>query len=675
MKKIDFHIHTISTQKDLPFEFDLNVLQDYVIKCNIDAIAITNHNVFDVSQFKNIENTVKVIVYPGIEIDLEACHILIITQSKDLIDFSRKCSQLNTYFIENQSCLNYEKLKIIFGDLSKYLIIPHYEKNPKILPITLKKFGSLITCGEVSNSNKFFRVKKQNLLVPVLFSDSRIDKELKTYSLKQTYIDLEEITFSHIKEVLRDKTKIYINSEKSDNLFAILEDGTLASTGLNVLCGKRSSGKSYTLDKIYKNFDNVKYIEQFSLIEKNKKTEDEKFSEMLSKKKALETQEYLNEFKQVVDKLLDIDVSDQSKKLEEYIESLKLFAGDLANHDSFSKAAIFVEQKYNITPNIGIMTLINSIGYVLDNTMYREIIGQYINLCNLKKLIIKLIETYREELIKIKLYESINNTIDLAKRELEEHSSASVIGEFNLSDYIKDSLMISKFNELVEVIKKEKNILNEPIMDFKIVAEKAMINSSSELQNIIKKKGEYKTAFDLYDKPYDYLMKLKDLNHIPKDQIYKCFCSINYFVQNKFGFCVSGGERSEFYLEEQLYNARDFDMLLIDEPESSFDNIFLKDKINDQIKNISKKMPVIVSTHNNTIGASIMSDYILFAERTINSTNQTIDFSVYGGPTIGKQLKNIKGNVIPNFTVFMDCFEAGEDTYKGRSETYENIKN
>jgi ABC-type phosphate transport system ATPase subunit len=43
---------------------------------------------------------------------------------------------------------------------------------------------------------------------------------------------------------------------------------------------------------------------------------------------------------------------------------------------------------------------------------------------------------------------------------------------------------------------------------------------------------------------------------------------------NRDGFEVSGGERSEFRLLQEIMVAQNYDVLLIDEPESSFDNFF-----------------------------------------------------------------------------------------------------
>ncbi len=55
-------------------------------------------------------------------------------------------------------------------------------------------------------------------------------------------------------------------------------------------------------------------------------------------------------------------------------------------------------------------------------------------------------------------------------------------------------------------------------------------------------------------------------------------------MKNKYGFNVSGGERAEFNLLTEIQDALKYDLLLIDEPESSFDNLFLKHDVNQLIK-------------------------------------------------------------------------------------------
>lgn len=55
MKKIDLHIHTVKTISDSDFTFSLDVFKGYVAEARLDVVAVTNHNVFDASQFREIQ--------------------------------------------------------------------------------------------------------------------------------------------------------------------------------------------------------------------------------------------------------------------------------------------------------------------------------------------------------------------------------------------------------------------------------------------------------------------------------------------------------------------------------------------------------------------------------------------------------------------------------------------
>ena len=87
MKKVDLHIHTVATVSDHYFEFSMDTLQSYVECKELDAIAVTNHNLFDRKQYEEICEKISVPVFPGIEIDVEEGQLLLITSPDDLDDF------------------------------------------------------------------------------------------------------------------------------------------------------------------------------------------------------------------------------------------------------------------------------------------------------------------------------------------------------------------------------------------------------------------------------------------------------------------------------------------------------------------------------------------------------------------------------------------------------------
>ena len=170
-----------------------------------------------------------------------------------------------------------------------------------------------------------------------------------------------------------------------------------------------------------------------------------------------------------------------------------------------------------------------------------------------------------------------------------------------------------------------------------------------------------------------YLQKLKSIETLPKAEYYRYFTKIQYLLFNRDGFEASGGERSEFNLLEEIRDAQQYDMLLIDEPESSFDNLFLKNRVNEMIKAISKNVPVVLVTHNSTVGVSIKPNYLLYTKKEV--VGGKIEYCIYSGFPTDQTLKSTDGKSLRNIDVTMDCFEAGKQAYDERGKVYEDLEN
>ena len=120
MKKIDLHIHTVSTVSDSDFTFSIDTLKKYIEKSKLDVIAITNHNIFDLNQFKIIQSEISIIAFPGIEIDLPTGHLLLISDGKDLDAFNEKCKNVSDNIQSNTDFITVEEVKSIYLEI--YLI-------------------------------------------------------------------------------------------------------------------------------------------------------------------------------------------------------------------------------------------------------------------------------------------------------------------------------------------------------------------------------------------------------------------------------------------------------------------------------------------------------------------------------------------------------------------------
>lgn len=673
MKKIDLHIHTVATVSDKPFDFDLAKLKEYSQKLEIDAIAITNHNVFDFKQYNEIVKELGITVFPGIEIDLERGHLLLIADNKDLSeinDFAKKCDRITALIKTKDDSITLDQFNEIFTSLDKYLLIPHYQKGPIVRPEIITQIKTLISAGEVSSYKKFRScIKDRESLVPVIFSDSRYFSSLAIFSTQQTYVDLEEITLTGIKSCLTDKQKVFLTKEEGNDFFQATDDGLLLSTGLNVILGERSTGKTVTLEKIYNNHENVKFIEQFSLLQ----NDEQKFEELLSRRHSTLSEEFLTEFKFVVDSVKNIDEKQNEIDVEKYLSSLLKFASDNEKADAYSNTKLFSENLFSKKDLVGLKNLISSAKALKDNIEYKQIINKHVSEKLLESLEIDLMKEYLKNEEQNLKKDWVNNLISKIKDELRFRTSSIVPEEVDFYRVLTEKEKVKKFNRIVNSLKEEKEIDRKEIRGFKIVASAKRFSSATHLKKVCKRQISLIGAFSNYDSPFKYLKELQSLD-IEETELYKFFVDIEYKTLNKLGFAVSGGERSEFNLLHEINDALKYEMLLIDEPESSFDNIFLKNEVNALLRDISKSIPVIIVTHNSTVGASIKPNYVACTKREI--VDGEIVYKTFSGHPSDKSLKSVKGESLDNFEIMLNCLEAGDDEYnKRRTEAYEILKN
>jgi ABC-type multidrug transport system ATPase subunit len=673
VKKIDLHIHTIAAPSDRQFEFSLTILREYVAARQIDAIAITNHNLFDLAQFNEITDGVHVCVFPGIEIDLESGHMLLISEKDELADFAARCKAVSERIKAKNTSMSLSDLEAIFPDLSRYLLIPHYEKKPSIGTDVLAKLGGLVTAGEVTSPKKFrYCIRDRDSLVPSYFSDIRITAGMSSFPTRQTYVDAGNVSLSSIRMCLRDKNKVFLAEEDGHQVFDALASGMKLSTGLNVILGERSSGKTYTLDRLFESYENVKYIRQFSLLERDEESEARRFNGLLSQKQSLFTQEYLNEFKDVVDGLASVDLKANDLAIERYVASLLKSAREFERADSFSKAQLFGETDFTTSGSEGLRKLISAVESLIDNTEYRSIIDKYVTMETLKKLAVELITKHAQEAELNLKKRWLNDLVGTIRKALQVHTAATVVEDVDFYRITLEKRMVERFRTVVEAVRMDREFTIRDVQGFRIVARLKRFAGAGELRSLSGKKVAFSEAFRVYNDPYTYLTALRDIDSIEASEYHKYFANLEYRILNRDGFDVSGGERSEFNLLQEISDAQQYDMLLIDEPESSFDNLFLKNEVNELIKDISKSVPTVVVTHNNTVGASIKPDYVVFTRK--RAMESGVVYEIYCGYASDKYLLGANGQRIKNLDIILNCLEAGEKAYLERGDSYEVLK-
>lgn len=674
MKKIDLHIHTVPTFSDATFDFSLAKLKAYVANSCLDAIAITNHNCFDLSQFEQISAELQICVFPGVEVSLKSGQVLIIGDGKNLGEFSARAANVAIRITKIGDSLSAAEMAGIFGDLQKYLVIPHYEKRPAIAGADLEFLKDFISAGEVDSAKKFIRLTKvPSGITPVLFSDSRMSDMLSAFPTRQTYVDCGDVSFSSLKLCLRDKTKVALSENDGNSLFQVFDDGQKLSTGLNILLGERSTGKTRTLDEISKVVPNTKYIKQFSLVQADEAAYEKEFNTAVANQRSVYADEYLASYKAVLNDVVNIDLARNEQSVVKYVETLLKSADEAEKKDAFSKTTLFDETPFPISEDNTLTSLIHSVQQLIENVEYRPIIEKHLELIALKALACELILILRGKELKKKKEKSINELVKTIKERLKLKTSATQIEDVDVYKVKLEQAEIKKFTEVTKLLQQETIISDESVQGFRVVAKRRPFTGAMEIKNVSKQKVAFKDAFEEYDDPYEYLKALKAIEGLIPSEFYKYFVMIEYEILNKDNAKVSGGERSEFRLLQEIKDAQNYEILLIDEPESSFDNLFLKGQVNQIIKEIAETMPVVVVTHNSTVGASIQPDYVLYTAKEV--VNGAPKYKLYSGYPSDKELVCLDGTRKKNFEVMMNALEAGSATYEARRQGYESIKN
>lgn len=677
MKKLDLHIHTKRTISDVAnFEFSINKLIEYAKEMKLDGIAITNHNQFDISQYKEIKDKLSGVceVLPGIEINVGINgmgHLLCIASQDSVEEFAEQCSLVQEKISDIADKISLQELRKIFTDFNRYLLIPHYEKNPCVEKEILVELKEHILCGEVGSVKKFLYCQRNpSALVPVYFSDYRPMEDDKELPIRQTFFDIDEISVQAIRKALISRKHVSLTEKEGSKQFYILPNLKI-STGLNVVIGERSSGKTYTLDEINKFHKNIKYIKQFELIEPNPEQAAKEFADNIKQKRSSIADDYLKEFSSVVAEIKEIDIDTDEKNIEKYLTSLIKYAEEQDRVDAFAKCRMFSETKFTKKNFKFIDELIEATDKLISANQYRDVIDKHISVEVLKNLYRELVDRAIEEKKRSLEEEWINKLIDKIKQSLRIRSASNEIEEIDFFEIQMKRNKVVAFNELVSVLKNNQIINQYEKGSFLVRVRKGKFNGPKELKRF---SGKANVRFsDIYDdyceNPYKYLLGLKEMSGISEVDYYKYFVNIEYNILNKYGAEISGGERAEFKLLNAIEDANRYDLLLIDEPESSFDNLFLKEKVNSLIKEISKNMPVILVTHNNTVGASIKPDYIIYTKRIIE--NEQAKYERYCGLPSSKVLRSSQEKEIRNYEVLLNCLEAGKESYEERKRDYE----
>jgi hypothetical protein len=299
--------------------------------------------------------------------------------------------------------------------------------------------------------------------------------------------------------------------------------GQMLSTGLNVLLGARSTGKTHTLNEISKGISGCKYIPQFSLVQQEDANYERNFMSDIERRRSAIVDQHLAGLKPVIDDVSKVDLMGNDRKVFDYLATLLKSALEADRRDAYSNAALFNEVEFTIENTKTLHSLLEAVRHIIENREYRTVIEKHVELAALKRLARELIDLLRTK------------HLDARKRT-----------QVDLYSHAMDKRRIARFSEIIGFLKKDKIVFEETVSGFRVEAKRQPFTGAGEIKAISGKKLSFATAFGKYSRPFEYLHELMETEGLPSADYYKLFVKVSYRILNKHGHEVSGGERSEF---------------------------------------------------------------------------------------------------------------------------------
>ncbi|WP_449455890.1 hypothetical protein [Streptococcus suis] len=677
-KKIDFHIHTVSSIKDSDFSFSLDWLRRYVENTELDSIAITNHDLFDRDNFDIITQTLTdVKVYPGIELTLDIGHVNIVFPT-DCVDelslFSNWLSQVHQTQTDSITSMQLcEQLPC--WNKGIYIYELGKSKGVKKIPDILSE---AVSVGGVPNQLRFnIAHGNPSSLVPCLFSDAHATdddsdnrNDINKLRNKQTYIQVDTCEFEDIKRCLQDRSKVSINKDYLQDVVNV--GGVNISSGLNLVVGKRGTGKTYFLNKIKEEYDEEDYyeIKQFETARADEYIEKQRRTQGLS---ALHhwQEKYKNEFSKIKEYIKDSDT--EQDNIDNFLKDVKRFANEMARSQSSQKYLLFQEAEYELS-NVNFLkdALIN-IKEVIEKDEVWDLLADGIQK---KNHFIEVYSELRALYLKYTRDNIVKNYINDIMKEVKDTVTArtgiSKVQKCSINKIIHKQQLEKKINDFLERIIVETSLKNERIHGYQIQVNLAPYESASQFQKEIGTREAVNNDLMEYYRNKEFTAFLNNLKY---KNFYNEANFAEYLVRKEVrlldsdGVPASGGQAVGFALMLRLNEAKNKPIILIDEPESSLDNAYIKSDLNGELKKLAKNSMVVVITHNSTLGTLLKPDYLI-----ITSKDDRGGYSVMSGEFSSSKVKDSVIDIEEkSYEKFIEAMESGIDSYTEKGEIYASL--
>lgn len=679
VKKIDFHVHTVPSDKDYKFSYSSQWIQNYTKEAGLHAIAITNHDLFDAANFAEVQSDLPGIeVFPGIELSLEEGHVNIVFPEEDVPNLVKLSEWLKTQNLGERGKICVEDFCTNMKNWENGIYIFELGKSNSLsVP---EKLSNVCSLGGVANQLKFQSFyKMEDGLTPVLFSDAHADdndseeerRNIELLKNKNTFLQVDNCTYKEIKNCISDKTKVGINLNYLRDVIDI--DNHTVSTGLNLIVGKRGTGKTKFLERIKKQYDSedIYEIAQFetanakNFIEKQRKEQGDISLDIWKKK-------YDIQFSAIQGYLKNAE-EDYNNDIEAFLESVKQFSKDSTASNSKSKYRLIKESNFERVSTNNLETHLKNLIELINSQDLWEILK---NSKEKKKIFIETYDELRNLYVQKKrdnkIREKVNDIVFSVKSIVQSKTGITPVTDCEFSKIIQKNQTEKEINKFMGKIICETQVKKERIHGYQIIVKLSPFKNANQFR----KDFTNEAVQDDLMIPYINKEYIKFLKNLKRRKFFNTSILAEYLLHlevdllDSDGTPASGGQAVGFALMMRLEEAKTKPIILIDEPEASLDNEYIRKELREAIRNLSINSTVFVVTHNSTLGTLLEPDYLIITTKDNGS-----EYRVLTGEFSSHRISANSEISVSSYEKFVEAMEAGIATYKRKGDVYASLSN
>jgi predicted ATPase len=712
--KIDLHTHTkkcksgdAHTREICPAD-----LCDIILSTDVRIIAITNHNVFDLDQFKEIETRFgdDAQVWPGVEIDIvdsgSKGHLLVIVSPKSAIEFSTAVEKLTKYSNPDGFSATITEILKTFDNFYPLYVAHYKQKKPSLSDEVLAKLEN-----ETANPSCVIKEVTNSISAGIYIShgfSSIYGSDIQDWGMyEEISKDLPELrlpvdSFEHFCLLLKkDKTTINTVLDRKTPEELVLQpfdDDSILKikvyNDINVFFGPKGTGKSCILNAI------AKHYSENGIDAKVYVSATDRLSELFDTKgKDLTINLNTHGIEYCSDEIESLRLSGEVSvtSLSKYISyfrtkntnknAKKILLKDFEPEEESSSKRVFLEF------NTAVGETAKFLEFLENNTSVKKELKQ-----EEFNEVVRILSGFHERL-RQRQWSSfsswkenclLNSAIKTVRMEVERKTGTPAKPPTTgFLDYARNRIKIEiNAAKILQSVDTEIPLLNEHVGnlglnkgDLHFKTEFIFQNGSitdGDLKSLsgVKKASQKKFVNfvrNIFEHAYDddlfqHISKLNDIEDVERiNTVYELLLFKRYFALDDQQYSPSSGEASMVMLHKEL--GMDKDVYILDEPERSLGNDYINDVIVPLIKERARAgKKIFISTHDANIAVRTLP------YSSVYRCHEKSGYKTYIGNPFTNNLVNPK-NVSDQLEwkkVSMRTLEGGEEAFGERGIIYGN---